>query len=211
MTPRPLRVLAIALLVLVALVLALAAFVWSGVYDIGADTGHARPVRAVLETLRERSIARHADDVQAPALDDPERIRRGAGNYDAMCRQCHLAPGQDETELARGLNPAPPAFARAHDREPAHDFWVAKHGIKASGMPAWGLSMDDAAIWDMVAFLQRLPDLDAAAYDALVASSDGHSHGGGAVAPSATGAADAASHDPPPEESHPHADDGHAH
>lgn len=54
-----------------------------------------------------------------------------------------------------------------------------KHGIKASGMPAWGGSMDDEFIWNMSAFLQKLPTLDKAGYQALVASSDGHSHGGG--------------------------------
>ena len=62
---------------------------------------------------------------------------------------------------------------------PSHHFWVIKHGIKASGMPAWGKSMGDEYIWGMVAFLQQLPKLDAAQYKALVASSGGHSHGGG--------------------------------
>jgi hypothetical protein len=55
---------------------------------------------------------------------------------------------------------------------------VIKHGIKASGMPAWGKSMGDEYIWGLVAFLQQLPKLDAAGYKTLVASSGGHSHGG---------------------------------
>jgi hypothetical protein len=46
-------------------------------------------------------------------------------------------------------------------------------------MPAWGKSMGDAYIWGMVAFLRQLPKLDAAQYRARVASSGGHSHGGG--------------------------------
>lgn len=54
-----------------------------------------------------------------------------------------------------------------------------KHGIKATGMPAWGKSMGDEHIWGMVAFLQQLPELDADDYRQLVASSDGHQHGGG--------------------------------
>ncbi|MFS8137661.1 MAG: c-type cytochrome, partial [Thermomonas sp.] len=56
---------------------------------------------------------------------------------------------------------------------------VIKHGVKASGMPAWGKSMQDPYIWSMVAFLQKLPKMDDAQFDALVASSGGHSHGGG--------------------------------
>src|SRR3546814_7549184 len=52
-------------------------------------------------------------------------------------------------------------------------------GIKASGMPAWGRQMSDEYLWNLVAFVQRLPNLDANGYVTLVASSEGHSHGGG--------------------------------
>lgn len=154
-------------------------FVWSGIYNIGADDAHTRPVYALLETLRDRSIQHRAQSIDVPDLSDPALIRQGAGNYDAMCTGCHLAPGMAETELSKGLYPAPPAFARAQVSDPAHHFWVIKHGIKASGMPAWGKSMKDEYIWGMVAFLQQLPTLDEAHYKALVASSAGHSHGGG--------------------------------
>jgi hypothetical protein len=54
-----------------------------------------------------------------------------------------------------------------------------KHGVKASGMPAWGKSMNDDYIWNLAAFLQALPKLDEAGYRTMVAQSGGHSHGGG--------------------------------
>lgn len=156
-----------------------AAFVYSGFYDIGADDRHTAPVYAALDTMRERSIQSRASQLDVPGdLDDPARIRQGAGNYDAMCKGCHLAPAMAPTELSRGLYPAPPNLSR-HAVDPAEAFWVIDHGIKASGMPAWGGSMDDAYIWNMVAFLQQLPGMDARQYQALVASSGGHSHGGG--------------------------------
>ncbi len=111
-------------------------------------------------------------------LDDPARIRQGAGNYNAMCTGCHLGPGMQDTELSMGLYPAPPNLSKETvDADTA--FWVIKHGIKASGMPAWGKSMDDEYIWNMAAFLQALPKLTPEQYQALVASSGGHSHGGG--------------------------------
>jgi mono/diheme cytochrome c family protein len=153
-------------------------FVWLGIYNVGADDAHTKPVYAVLQTLRERSISQRAKSLSVPNLSDPGLILQGAGNYDAMCSGCHLAPGMTETELSRGLYPSPPVFAEAQLNDPAHDFWVIKHGIKASGMPAWGKSMEDDHIWGMVAFLQQLPKLDAARYRTLVASSGGHSHGG---------------------------------
>jgi mono/diheme cytochrome c family protein len=154
-------------------------FVWLGVYNVGADDAHTKPVYAMLQTLRERSISQRAKSLSVPDLSDPGLILQGAGNYDAMCSGCHLAPGMTETELSKGLYPSPPVLAEAQLNDPAHDFWVIKHGIKASGMPAWGKSMEDDYIWGMVAFLQQLPKLDAARYRTLVASSGGHSHGGG--------------------------------
>ena len=38
-------------------VLATAGFVWSGVYNIGADDQHTRPVYALMQAVRERSIS----------------------------------------------------------------------------------------------------------------------------------------------------------
>ncbi|MFS8063683.1 MAG: c-type cytochrome [Luteimonas sp.] len=158
-------------------VVSAAAFAWSGLYDIGADDAHTRPVAMALQAVREQSIDHHAAHIQVPALDDAAMVRRGAGNFEAMCSQCHTPPGEEQGELSRGLYPAPADLTHAVGN-PAHQFWVIKHGIKASGMPAWGKSMDDASIWGMVAFLQRLPGMDAGQYDALVGSSGGHSHGG---------------------------------
>src|SRR3546814_7101354 len=74
--------------------------------------------------------------LKVPDLDDQGRIVQGAGNYDAMCTGCHLKPGVRETELSKGLYPAPPDLTRA-EIDAAEAFWVIKHGIKASGMPAW--------------------------------------------------------------------------
>jgi ketosteroid isomerase-like protein/mono/diheme cytochrome c family protein len=175
-TRRSLLILALGL---VALLFAAGLFVGSGVYNVGADATHTRPVYSLLQAARERSIAHHARSLAVPPLADAALIRSGAGNYEAMCTGCHLAPGRGATELSKGLYPAPPNLSQRKPDDPAHDFWVIKHGIKASGMPAWGKSMDDRSIWGMVAFLQKMPTLDARAYQALVASSGGHSHGGG--------------------------------
>ncbi|MBT9567198.1 MAG: cytochrome c [Thiobacillus sp.] len=158
-----------------------AAVVYSGRIDVAADTPHSAATFRLIEIARDKAIDRQARGVSVPAdLADDERIRRGAGNYAAMCVECHLAPGKTSSEIRRGLYPEPPDLSReAEPNEAAKQFWVIKHGIKASGMPAWSKGgIEDAAIWDMVAFLQKMPTLDAAQYTALVAASDGHSHGG---------------------------------
>jgi mono/diheme cytochrome c family protein len=170
------RTIVIAHLLVVALVFGAAAlWAWLGAYNIGADDRHAPLVSTTLAYIRDRSVQAHAGQIVVPKLDDQAAIVKGAGNYDAMCAQCHLRPGLRATELSRGLYPEPPDLTRARVA-PERAFWIIKHGIKASGMPAWGQSMGDADIWNMVAFLATLPDLDEQGYKAQVASSPGHSH-----------------------------------
>lgn len=151
-----------------------------GVFNVGADEPHSDPVYALLSTARDRSIAVRSRDIKVPDLSEEALIREGAGNYNSMCIGCHLAPGLAGTELSKSLYPAPPNLSKLGvDGNPAAAFWIIKHGIKSTGMPAWGKSMADPYIWGMVAFLQQLPSLDAEQYTALAASSGGHQHGGG--------------------------------
>lgn len=144
-----------------------------------ADVPHSAPTLWLLTTLRDRGVALRARDATPPLdLMAERRVVAGAGNYDAMCAACHLSPGLASSELSRGLYPRPPAFAeKLAPIDPRSAYWVIKHGIKASGMPAWGASVPDNTVWDLVAFLGVLPDLDPDGYSALVAASQGHSHG----------------------------------
>lgn len=170
------RLLRAIVIILVLAVVAGAAFVYSGAYDIGADVPHSAPVSDLLQTARQRSIAAHARDIAVPPLDDAHRIGEGAEHYAAMCAGCHLAPGAADTEIRRGLYPQPPKLAELDGLPPGQAFWVVKHGVKLTAMPAWGTSHDDAQIWNIVAFLQKLPHLSPDEYKQLTAAASGHDH-----------------------------------
>ncbi|QNK02052.1 c-type cytochrome [Dyella telluris] len=172
------KTMTIVVLVVVLALAGLAAFVVSGSYDIGADKPHWALTERVIGTLRDRSIERHADGISVPDLDDPQRIQRGAEHYAEMCTSCHLAPGLSQTELRKGLYPQPPDLSKHGVHDPAEAFWVIKHGVKLTAMPAWGRSHDDAAIWDMVAFVRKLPAMDQAAFEAAAGRAADDGHGG---------------------------------
>ncbi len=148
-------------------VIGAAVFIGSGAYDIGADDHHTRPVLAVIEALRERSISRRAGSIDAPNLEDPARIAAGAARYAALCVGCHLAPGVMKSDVRPGLYPHPPNLAQQDIEDARRAFWTVKHGIKMSAMPAWGKSLDDAAIWDIVAFVRQMPTMPAERYQTL--------------------------------------------
>ena len=171
-------------------------FIYSAVYPMGADDPHLKPVYWALDTLRERSVAVRARNIQVPPLDDPEMLLAGGADYNDMCADCHLKPGQKTSKMSAGLYPQPPNLSRGADGHAGHEgghgdvstsaarqFWIIKHGIKGSGMAAFGPTHDDARIWAMVAFLQKLPTLDATQYQILTARADGdmagmdHEHG----------------------------------
>lgn len=155
---------------IVALMLAVAAFIFFGVYNIAADAPHTRIVYVLLDSLRDRSIAIRAQDVSPPAdLDTPARVAVGAGLYGEMCSGCHLGPGIEKSEMSQGLYPQAPDLAKVR-HTPAETFWIIKHGVKLSAMPAWGKTHPDPLIWDMVAFVRKLPGLSAPDYQRLVAS-----------------------------------------
>jgi mono/diheme cytochrome c family protein len=164
---------------MVALVLAIAiACINTGAYNVAADVPHWSLTQSILERVRRRSIARRSAGIEVPALDDAALVISGAGNYDAMCAGCHLKPGVESTEMSRGLSPAPPSLVERSPAKSATDFWVIKHGIKMTGMPAWGKSMDDRYIWGLVAFVNELPGMTSDRYRELVDASGGHQHGG---------------------------------
>lgn len=144
------------------------AVVYSGAFNVAADVPHSRPVRAMMDTVRARSIDVRSRGIRVPGLEDPQLVLKGAGQYAAMCTACHLAPGMANSEIRPGLYPRPQNLSKVRVA-PRKAFWIIKHGIKMSAMPAWGGSHDDTTIWSMVAFLQKLPDMTPEQYREIVA------------------------------------------
>jgi mono/diheme cytochrome c family protein len=161
-----------ALLVVVG---AAAVGIYAGLYNIAADIPHTQPIYWLFETVRDRSVASRARDIVVPNdLNDPNRISRGAGQYADMCSGCHLAPGMKRTEISRGLYPRAPELRRKTDLTPAEQFWIVKHGVKMTGMPSWGVTHDDELLWDVVAFVRKLPELTPEQYETIVKNAPKH-------------------------------------
>ena len=125
----------------------------------------------MIQNLRDRSIAVRARNIQVPAdLNDPKRIATGAGLYTEMCSGCHLGPGLEKTEISQGLYPQAPELFRTLGHTPAQEFWMIKHGVKMTAMPAWGRTHSDDRMWDMVAFVRQLPSMSPEQYQAAIKS-----------------------------------------
>lgn len=170
-------------IIIVVFVLALGGlgFIYSGLLPVGADTRHNALTFWALETLRKNSIARAAKEIEVPELNNPDLLLSGGADYNDMCAGCHLSPGKTENDMTIGLYPKPPNLTEAashghgDSQTEAHirqQYWVIKHGIMASGMAAFGPTHSDERIWAMVAFLQKLPELNELQYQILTTRQD---------------------------------------
>ncbi len=89
---------------------------------------------------------------------DPASVERGRAIYTANCLACHGPSGDGDGPAAASL-PVPPAdlssaHAAAHaDRDMI--FWVA-NGIAGSPMPAFGDTLSDGEIRDVVAYIRAM-------------------------------------------------------
>jgi cytochrome c553 len=172
--------------VLLVEVLGAVAFIYSGIFNVAATDPHWSFTHSVLETARVRSIKVHAAGIKAPGnLGDHKMVVSGTSHFAEHCSSCHTAPGVDASELAKGMYPKPPTLASANQWSPGELFWIIRHGIKMSGMPAWP-DHSDEDIWSIIAFLQKLPKMSEQDYGSLVKESmeaGGHKTQGNDCAP----------------------------
>lgn len=162
--------LAFALLGLAALGLGGAVlFAWLGIYNIAASGGHIALVEYFLRFGMVNSVRTHAPAGPFPPLDDPSLVALGAAHFEAGCAYCHGAPDRPVSAVAGAMLPPPPDLAdEVGHWNDGELFWIVRHGVKYTGMPAWPAAGRDDEVWAVVAFLRRLPGLDAEGYRRLV-------------------------------------------
>lgn len=138
-----------------------------GTYNVSALQQHTFAVYKVLEIARIRSVKVRSPK-NIPDLTNKDWREGGLRLYEQHCKQCHGAPGAAPDALALGMLPEPSPVVKIALERPASDiFWVIKHGIKMSGMPAWKYHFNDSEIWQLVALIQKMPSFTQQEYAQL--------------------------------------------
>ncbi len=139
---------------------------WSGLMSVRASTGHWAITDWFLHWVMRNSVSARAvaiDDV--PPLDDPGLIPGAAGHFETGCATCHGSPAQPRPDSVLAMLPPPPDLKTVvPEWSEAELFEIVKHGVRFTGMPAWPTQSRDDEVWSMVAFLKRLPEMDADEY-----------------------------------------------
>ena len=129
-----------------------------GLYEVAADRPHTQVVYSLLEAQLNRSVQRRARSIAERPLGSPAVVQRGAACYAQHCLACHGAPGVGPALSALSMQPLPgPLNDAALQWRPRELLWIIRHGIRMSGMPAWGTRLSEDDQWALVAMLQALP------------------------------------------------------
>lgn len=155
-------------LTLLAIFAAGMAFAWSGLFQIAASSGHWKVTEWFLHWVMRNSVKTYS------ALQTPETVRddtglvSAAGHFKQACASCHGAPGvRPNPVMQKAMPPAPSLSVNAKEWPDRQIFWILEHGVKYSGMPAWGAEGRPDEVRRMVAFVRRLPSMTPAQYRAL--------------------------------------------
>jgi mono/diheme cytochrome c family protein len=133
-----------------------------GVLPVQADVAPGRLEATLLGSALHASVARHAPSGGNPMPASEENLMAGAKLYRQMCSRCHGV--SKDSVSSYGQSFYPPAPQLSLHRTPYTDselFWIVKHGIRNTAMPAWGSLLSDNEIWQTATYvgtLGALPD-----------------------------------------------------
>jgi mono/diheme cytochrome c family protein len=128
----------------------------------------ARPTPGRLETiaarrLRTLAIPSEIRNRRNPVPLTDELIAGARAHFADHCAVCHANDGSGKTTIGEGMYPRVPDM-RTEDTQSLSDgelFFIIEHGVKLTGMPAWGNDTPESATagWQLVHFVRHLPKL----------------------------------------------------
>jgi mono/diheme cytochrome c family protein len=132
-----------------------------GFYDVSASTKPSGFERAAAHFIVEHSVARRAPKGPNPLHPSPDVLQSGLSLYRENCVVCHGVPGEPQSNIALGLNPAAPDLSDEDAQESSDGelFQVIAQGLRMTAMPAFSKSNSQQALWTLVTFVRHLPKL----------------------------------------------------
>lgn len=148
---------------IVLLVAGAIAFVKSG--GMSMETSAAPlPFEEKLAGMALRASIGDAANQKNPLPPNERNLVAGARLFEENCSGCHGLLGQPRSAFVKGMFPPPPQLLTDDDRvtdDPEGvTYWKVTHGIRLSGMPAFGSALSDIERWQvtaLVAHADKLP------------------------------------------------------
>jgi thiosulfate dehydrogenase len=144
---------------MVALPIGCMAYFALGFWQIRANAKPSALETAVLRSAVRASVRRSAARVSRPQAANDEDIVAGGKLYVLGCQGCHGdlgGPFQENLDLY----PAPPELPHMGTKYSEPElYWIVKHGVRMTGMSAYGPFYSEKELWSLAAFLRRIDKL----------------------------------------------------
>lgn len=139
-----------------------------GYAEVRGDLPPSRLETYLMRSAVHASVRRNAPELPNPVAPADENLIAGGKMYIDGCSGCHGAPGKPE-EISDSLFPPIPQLPKVGtEHTEAQIFWIAKHGIRRTGMFANGTWDSDQKLWSIAAFVKRMQSLPPGVKDALL-------------------------------------------
>jgi len=130
-----------------------------GFAEVRGDVGASRWEGELMRSAVHASVRRRAPETPNPVAASDENLVAGGKLYIEGCSGCHGTPGKPDDSSDTLYPPAPQLPTTGTEYSEAQIFWVAKHGIRLSGMFANGKWYSDEKLWTMAAYIKRIKAL----------------------------------------------------
>ena len=153
-----------------ALILVLGGFAYMqlGLADVRADAPMPAWFARLTYTGIHASVRRTAPKIPNPLPQSDETLIAGGKLYLNDCVGCHGEPGKPASDFGATFYPPAPQFPRVGTAYSENElFWIAKHGVRRTGMYAQASSFNDQQIWSLVSFIGRMANLPPAVADGI--------------------------------------------
>jgi mono/diheme cytochrome c family protein len=147
------------LFTLLVLVLGGLAYLRLGFAEVRADVPPSKWERALMFSAAHASVRRRAPELPNPLPATNKNLVAGGKVYLDGCAGCHGTPGKPDTSSDSLYPPIPQLPVTGTTYTEAQIFWVAKHGIRLSGMFANGKWDSDEKLWTVAAYIARIKSL----------------------------------------------------
>jgi mono/diheme cytochrome c family protein len=143
-----------------------------GFADVRGDVPPSRFEGALMKRAVHASVKRQAPEAVNPFPPSNETLITGGKIYRGECSGCHGSPGKPEGHPGVLFPPAPDLPVVGTEYTEAQVFWVAKHGVRHSGMFANGLWDSDEKLWKAAAYIARIKSMPSEVNSALESQKD---------------------------------------
>ena len=127
--------------------------------EVRADVPPSRLESSLMRIAVHASVRRDAPETPNPVAPTDENLIAGGKMFLNECAGCHGTPGKVQ-KWPNALNPDAPQLPEiGTEYSEAQIFWVAKHGIRRTGMFANGVWDSDQKLWTLAAYIYRIKKL----------------------------------------------------